>query len=120
MLSDPQFGMWDSLINDHDGSEYQYEHDNLVKTFEKIDSMNPPLDFAVILGDMVNQQPYGAENPSRSHGQNGPIHNQQVIDMNAVLETVKTPIFVIPGNHDLGNTFNSTSLETYIEDFGAD
>ena len=123
LLADPQFGMYNSAIDGGDGLDYQDEFDNFELTMEKLDAMEPKLDFALILGDMTNQMPIGGfrgNNPhNKSEGYPG-SHDVQAQAIIGLMDSVDLPIFVLPGNHDIGNDFNQTALDTYERDFGLD
>ena len=80
-----------------------YEHD--VQSFEQavkqINEINP--DFAVICGDLVNN----ASDSSYS-------------DFLKIKEEFKIPCYVAPGNHDVGNIPNDTTLNYYRKTIGKD
>jgi len=123
LMTDPQLGMFDSVVEGGDGQEYQEEYDNLHLTLKNLENISPKLDFAVILGDMVNQMPEGSIKENNPQMENhGAVHFQQAEDFNTLVSDsdFTVPLFVIPGNHDLGNNFNMTSYDIYYDEFGAD
>jgi len=80
-----------------------YEHD--IMTFKQavaqINEINP--DFAVICGDLV----HNASDSSYS-------------DFLEIMQTLKVPCHVAPGNHDVGNVPNDTTLSYYRKTIGKD
>ena len=80
-----------------------YAHD--IMTFKQavvqINELNP--DFAVICGDLV----HNASDSSYS-------------DFLEILETLNVPCHLAPGNHDVGNIPNDTTLNYYRETIGKD
>ncbi|EPR68432.1 metallophosphoesterase [Cyclobacterium qasimii] len=80
-----------------------YEHDIMTfkQAVEQINELNP--DFAVICGDLV----HNATDSSYS-------------DFLAILETLKVPSHLAPGNHDVGNVPNDTTLSFYRKTIGED
>ena len=73
-----------------------YEHD--VKTFEQavrqINELKP--DFAVICGDLVHH-----------------ATDSSYADFKRIMEGFKIPCYPAPGNHDVGNKPNDTTLAYY-------
>lgn len=80
-----------------------YEHD--IMTFKQavaqINEINP--DFAVICGDLV----HNASDSSYS-------------DFLEIMQALKVPCHVAPGNHDVGNVPNDTTLSYYRKTIGKD
>jgi len=122
LLADPQFGMYDSKINNGNGTKYEEEYANFQLTLEKLQAMDPKLDFALILGDMTNQMPLGSTaGHANARAEGFPeSRSLQAHDILKLMNQADFPIFVLPGNHDVGDDFNSTALATYEEDFGLD
>lgn len=80
-----------------------YEHD--VKTFrqavEQINELNP--NFVVICGDLVHN-----------------ATDSSYRDFNEILSGLKMPSHLAPGNHDVGNNPNDTTLAYYRKTIGDD
>ena len=80
-----------------------YEHD--VKTFEQavrqINELKP--DFAVICGDLVHH-----------------ATDSSYADFKRIMEGFKIPCYPAPGNHDVGNKPNDTTLAYYRKIIGKD
>ncbi|GAA5225250.1 metallophosphoesterase [Membranihabitans marinus] len=80
-----------------------YEHD--VKNFEwavnQINELNP--DFVIICGDLVNT-----------------ADDTSVADFKRIMAGFNIPCYPAPGNHDVGNHPNDTSLSYYRETIGED
>ena len=80
-----------------------YEHD--VKTFElavkQINVLNP--DFVVICGDLVHN-----------------ASDSSYADFNRIMSNFKMPCYPAPGNHDVGNKPNDTTLNYYRKTIGKD
>jgi len=80
-----------------------YEHD--VKTFEQavrqINELKP--DFAVICGDLVHH-----------------ATDSSYADFKRIMEGFKMPCYPAPGNHDVGNKPNDTTLAYYRKIIGED
>ncbi len=73
-----------------------YEHD--IKTFKsavkQINTLNP--DFVVICGDLVDNR-----------------NDSSFSDFNEIIADFKIPCYAAPGNHDVGNKPNDTTLNYY-------
>lgn len=80
-----------------------YEHD--LKTFRhavrQINDMD--LDFVVVCGDLVHKASEGS-----------------YADFKKIAGELKSPIYCVPGNHDVGNSPTLTSLKKYREVMGKD
>jgi 3',5'-cyclic AMP phosphodiesterase CpdA len=97
-ISDPQFGMFDN----NDGFEKEtvlYE-----KAVEKINNLKP--DFVVITGDFV----HNADSPG------------QIAEFKRITALIdqKIPVYLTPGNHDIGQTPDEESLRKYHNNYGSD
>ncbi len=84
-------------------NEKSYEQDliNFKQAVEQINALNP--DFVVICGDLVN-------NPGDS----------SYSDFLGITSALKMPCYSAPGNHDIGNIPNETTLSYYRETIGKD
>merc|ERR1712035_82087 len=72
---------------------------------------------------MVNQYPKGAIHHKMNQIQLDEwaiVNGQQVAALQNSFKTSKTPIFVIPGNHDVGNSFHNQAIDEYVQQWGAD
>jgi 3',5'-cyclic AMP phosphodiesterase CpdA len=80
-----------------------YDHDlkSFKQAVKQINNLNP--DFVVICGDLVN-------NPSDSSYR----------DFQNIKDGFKIPIYLAPGNHDVGNIPDHTSLSYYRHKIGKD
>ncbi|WP_242203027.1 metallophosphoesterase [Aestuariivivens insulae] len=80
-----------------------YMHD--LKTFKQavkqINALNP--DFVVICGDLVDK-----------------ATDSSYADFKSIMKGFKVPCHVAPGNHDIGNTPNDTTLHYYRKTIGKD
>ena len=97
-LTDPQFGMFDH------NAGFEKETVLYEKAVAKINSLKP--DFVVITGDFVND----------------PNSSAQMNEFKRITALInsKIPVYYTPGNHDLGQTPDETSLKKYKEIFGND
>lgn len=97
-ITDPQFGMIEN--NKGFGKETTlYE-----KAVTEINRLKP--DFVVVTGDLVNNQ----------------NDTSQILEFKRITETIdpKIPVYVTPGNHDIGNTPDDKSIATFIKNYGYD
>ncbi|MCK5700113.1 MAG: metallophosphoesterase [Cyclobacteriaceae bacterium] len=80
-----------------------YEHD--IRSFEQavkqINEINP--DFAVICGDLVNN-----------------ASDSSYFDFKRIMKGFQVPCYPAPGNHDVGNIPNDTTLNYYRKTIGKD
>jgi 3',5'-cyclic AMP phosphodiesterase CpdA len=97
-LTDPQFGMFDG------NKSYEKETALYEKAVAKINQLHP--DFVVITGDFVHDQHSVAQ-----------INEFKRITANI---NKKIPVYYSPGNHDIGQNPDETSLENYRRNFGSD
>lgn len=97
-LTDPQFGMFDS------NKSFEKETILYEKAVAKINSLNP--DFVVITGDFVND----------------PKSPSQIEKFKRITAKInpKIPVYYTPGNHDLGQNPDETSIKKYKRNFGSD
>ena len=134
LFSDPQLGMFDSyesrpeervrlgLSESRNGSAFHNELGYVQKTVDYLNTQKGDLNFVVLTGDMVNQYPYGAikdYTPEKMKEWNE-VNIQQVNAMHAVLAKLEIPLFVVPGNHDVGNDFRQKAIDVYWSQWGAD
>lgn len=108
----------DSHMNPGDENSSPFETNALANArsryvIESVNRLEP--DFVIHMGDLVHPVP--------GH----PTFGQVAEDFNKLYQTVKSPLHVIPGNHDCGDKkiswmpavqVNDTFLETYEECFG--
>lgn len=90
-LCDPQIGM----------SEYEHDLRKLKQALKQINESN--VDFVVSCGDFVQD----ANDSSNS-------------DFKNVMEGLNVPCYFVPGNHDMGNIPNDSTLAYYRYNFGKD
>ena len=119
LISDSQIGMYDTYQLNGDGSDYKTELENVKLMIEKLEKIEPKLSFIILTGDIVNQKPFGTiETKNREYDPD--MNKIQNDEMKTVFEKTSLPVFVMPGNHDLGNDFNKTSLDNYYKNYGSD
>ncbi|XP_039252151.2 serine/threonine-protein phosphatase CPPED1-like [Styela clava] len=106
--SDPQFGFID-LIKGGGGKKWDTEIKLLKDAISAINKMSPRPKFFFICGDLIDAYP-GVE----------PTNSEQTKDMIKILSECEIPIFVISGNHDIGNKPTTSSIEQYTEQYGDD
>jgi len=97
-LTDPQFGMFDN------NAGFEKETALYELAVAKINILNP--DFVVITGDFVND----------------PNSDSQIKEFKQITAKINQgiPVFYTPGNHDLGQTPDQTSLKKYKKNYGSD
>ena len=97
-ISDPQFGMFD------ENKSFTKETANMEQTIEAINRLKPA--FVVITGDMVH---------------NGES-SEQIAEMKRCLTLFdkKIPVYLVPGNHDVGAQASPERVSKFIADYGAD
>ena len=97
-LTDPQFGM----INKN--ASFDKETALMEKAVKQINKLNPG--FVVVTGDLVNE------------GNNA----DQIKEFKRILATLRKdiPVYLTPGNHDVGQQPTSASLAGYIDTYGYD
>jgi serine/threonine-protein phosphatase CPPED1 len=91
-LCDPQLGY---------GSSYQQDVNSFKTAVKLINELKP--DFVFICGDMVQT-----------------FDEKSLKDFNDIRAGLKVPSYCCPGNHDIGNEPNATSLGKYRSVFGKD
>ena len=92
-LTDPQFGMIDK------NASFDKETALMEKAVKQINKLNPG--FVVVTGDLVND------------GNNA----DQIKEFKRILATLRKdiPVYLTPGNHDVGQQPTSSSLAGYID-----
>jgi 3',5'-cyclic AMP phosphodiesterase CpdA len=97
-ISDPQFGMFEN------NASFEKETILYEAAVNKINKLNP--DFVVITGDFV-------------HNSNSDSQIQEFKRITAKINP-KIPVYLTPGNHDLGQTPDKKSREKYKKNYGDD
>jgi len=97
-LADPQFGMY------RIGRDFKHEREHVAKAVRAINRLRP--DFVVICGDLVNKA--GNEKQIKAFKESF-----------AALDST-IPLYLVAGNHDVGNTPTIKSLQAYRRTFGQD
>jgi 3',5'-cyclic AMP phosphodiesterase CpdA len=97
-LADPQFGMYPLQ------KDFRKEKENLSAAIKAINLLKP--DFVVVCGDLVNRA----------------RDTRQIAAFRKTIAQLDTSIalYLVPGNHDVGNTPTSASLKSYRDNFGPD
>jgi len=97
-ITDPQFGM----LNNN--TDFEKETVLYEKAVAKINILRP--DFVVITGDFVNDP-------------NSPSQIKEFKRITAKINS-KIPVYYTPGNHDIGQTPDKTSIKKYKKNYGSD
>ena len=97
-ITDPQFGMFEN------NNGFEKETVLYKKAVKAVNRLNP--DFVVITGDLVNNLK----------------DTLQIAEFNRITKEInsKIPVYLIPGNHDIGNVPDSQSVNSYIKNYGYD
>jgi len=97
-LTDPQFGMFEG------NKEFVKETALMEKAVSAINKLSPS--FVVVTGDLVND----GSNP------------EQIKEFKRICSLIKKdiPVYLTPGNHDVGQQPTKESLKNYIDDYGYD
>jgi serine/threonine-protein phosphatase CPPED1 len=97
-ITDPQFGMFENN-NGFEKETALYE-----KAVSKINQLKP--DFVVITGDLVND----------------PINQKQIAEFKRITDKINAeiPVYLTPGNHDVGQEPDKQSINLYIKNYGYD
>jgi len=97
-ITDPQLGMFDN------NASFEKETKLYEAAVEKINKLNP--DFVVITGDFVHN----------------PNSDAQILEFKRITAKINPgiPVYLTPGNHDLGQIPNKESLEKYKKNYGND
>ena len=135
ILADPQLGMFQTYEKSetyrakfhvklgNDGSDFKLELKNVENVLENFSKLDNKPAFIMVLGDLVNQVPLGAVKKNlkgQTARSSDEINQLQYSGLVNIFENCKIPIFVLPGNHDLGDSFEKKSLEIYKKQWGAD
>jgi len=96
--TDPQFGMFDN------NQGFEKETILYEKAVEKINNLKP--DFVVITGDFVHNS----------------VSPEQIAEFKRITALIDPgiPVYLTPGNHDIGQTPDQESLRKYRSNFGSD
>ena len=97
-LADPQFGMYPLQ------KDFHKERRNLSLAIDAINRLKP--DFVVICGDIINR--VGDERQIAGYKETIGVLDRSI------------PVYLVAGNHDVGNTPTSATLEKYRDLFGPD
>lgn len=97
-LTDPQFGMFEN------NTSFEKETNLYEKAVLGINRLQP--DFVVITGDFV-------------HDQNS---KEQITEFKRITAKINPdiPVYLVPGNHDIGQTPDKQSLKIYNDNYGSD
>ncbi len=97
-ITDPQFGMFNN------NTDFEKETVLYEKAVAKINILHP--DFVVITGDFVND----------------PNSLSQIIEFKRITAKInsKIPVYYTPGNHDIGQNPDKTSIKKYKKNYGSD
>lgn len=97
-LTDPQFGMFEN------NKEFTKETELFEKAVIEINRLEP--DFVVITGDLVND----------------PEDELQISEFKRITSKIhsKIPVYLTPGNHDIGMIPDSMNIHRYINNYGYD
>lgn len=97
-ISDPQFGMFEN------NKSFEQEALLYEKAVSHINKLHP--DFVVITGDFV-------------HDRN---NIAQIEEFKRITSTInrEIPVYLVPGNHDIGNEPDEQSMSEYIQHYGYD
>lgn len=97
-ITDPQFGMTDG------DKSFTAETELYTKAIESINKLKPP--FVIITGDLVNNR-------------NNTAQVAEFKRITALLDP-KIKVWYSPGNHDVGQTPSSATIDSFIIDYGHD
>ncbi|MGB2867528.1 MAG: metallophosphoesterase [Bacteroidota bacterium] len=97
-MSDPQFGMY------RIGKNFKHERENARKAIAAVNKLHP--DFVVVTGDLVNKEG----------------NKKQIAAFKETFAMLDTtiPLYLVPGNHDVGNRPTKSLLQHYRKEFGPD
>lgn len=97
-ITDPQFGMFEN------NNGFEKETVLYKKAVKEINRLKP--DFVLITGDLVNNQ-------------RDILQIAEFKQLTAEIDS-KIPVYLIPGNHDIGNVPDSQSINSFIKNYGYD
>lgn len=97
-VTDPQFGMY------NENKSFEKETELFEKAVSEINRLNP--DFVVITGDLVNDK----------------NNRSQVEEFKRIKSQIKPeiPVYLSPGNHDIGMPATQDDIAKYNSDYGSD
>lgn len=97
-ITDPQFGMFEN------NNGFEKETVLYTKAVTEVNRLKP--DFVVITGDLVNNLK----------------DTLQIAEFKRITKEINSriPVYLIPGNHDIGNVPDNQSINSYIKNFGYD
>lgn len=97
-ITDPQFGMSDN------NAGFEKETELYEKAVDHINRLEP--DFVIITGDLVNKQD----------------DKSQIAEFKRITSKIKTsiPVYISPGNHDIGQTPTEQTINEFIKNYGYD
>ena len=97
-MADPQMGMFSDNVN------MDYETRHLIIAVDVINSMRP--DFVIVSGDLTNKTG----------------DSIQVVTFRRLISQISSsiPVYLVPGNHDVGNVPSGASLDLYHCLYGKD
>ncbi|XP_067126311.1 serine/threonine-protein phosphatase CPPED1-like [Centruroides vittatus] len=108
--ADTQFGMIESYIEKKSDPRWDKEIELTKKAISAVNKMNPKPKFFIVCGDLIDAFPFT------------PLRTAQEQDFKKVFAELDSsiPLVCICGNHDVGNTPTSESIEDYKSKFGDD
>lgn len=97
-VTDPQLGMFE------ENRSFEKETELFEKAVKEINRLNP--DFVVITGDLVNDK----------------NNRSQVEEFKRIKRLIKAdiPVYLSPGNHDIGMPSSEKDIDQYMSDYGSD
>jgi len=112
VLSNPVYGMYSASIECEGditgGMDWSREQERLQKAISAINKLRPK--FVVVLGDMTCADPSLPSYIAQSEAVRRTLAR--------ISETI--PVLLLPGAHDMGKSFNQSSIDAYIKRYGSD
>ena len=109
--ADCQLGMAYQMDNkDYSNCTWEKEMKWCNTFVSQINALHPAPRFAIICGDLVDAMPHQWKD----------INTAQRKDFKEVMSQLNVPLVCVCGNHDLGNTPTTSSVQSYRDDFGDD
>ncbi|CAH8500402.1 unnamed protein product [Schistosoma turkestanicum] len=111
VIADPQLGLLEQYVEKRPRPHHWDREVKLVsRAVNIINRLCPKPAFVVICGDLVNDQP------------GGPDRCKQTSDLLNVLSHLNSdiPLIVLPGNHDVGDCPDASSVQDYTSVWGDD
>lgn len=110
-LADPQLGLLERYI-EHREPPYKWDRELALfnRAITAINGIAKKPKFVIICGDLVDAEPGTAD------------RLKQIADLKSSIEKLVPgiPVFVIPGNHDIGNSPSISDIEDYVSHWGDD